>query len=90
MKTGLDLYTNYLISSYGQTTATGLSQMLDKAVSHDVTRFLGQVVSGSQALWQQVNPLIRQVEKALSPEEQGCLLLDGSLLEKTIPMRMGW
>ena len=83
MKTDLDLYTDYLISSFGQTTATGLSQMLDKAVSHDdVTRFLTQVDSGSQALWQQVQPVVRQVEKALPPEEQGCLLLDDSIIEK--------
>ncbi len=83
MKTDLDLYTDYLISSFGQTTATGLSSMLDKAVSHDdVTRFLSHITSGSQALWQQVKPLVRQVEKALPPEEQGCLLLDDSIIEK--------
>ena len=41
MKTDLDLYTDYLLSSFGQTTATGLSALLDQAVSHDdVTRFL--------------------------------------------------
>jgi hypothetical protein len=40
-KSLLDLYTDYLISSFGQTTATGLSQLLDGEVSHDqVTRFL--------------------------------------------------
>ncbi len=83
MKTDLDLYTDYLLSSFGQTTATGLSTLLDKAVSHDdVTRFLSQVDSGSEALWQQVKPLVRQVEKALPPTEQGCLLLDDSIIEK--------
>ena len=83
MKTDLDLYTDYLLSSFGQTTATGLSAMLDQAVSHDdVTRFLTHVASGSQALWQQVKPLVRQVEKAIPPEEQVCLLLDDSIIEK--------
>jgi len=83
IKTDLDLYTDYLISSFGQTTATGLSPMLDKAVSHDdVTRFLSQVDSGSEALWQQVKPVVRQVKKALPPQEQGCLLLDDSIIEK--------
>ena len=83
MKTDLDLYTDYLLSSFGQTTATGLSRMLDQAVSHDeVTRFLSHLDSGSPALWQQVKPLVRQVEKALLPEEQGCLLLDDSIIEK--------
>jgi hypothetical protein len=83
MKTDLDLYTDYLLSSFGQTTATGLSSMLDKAVSHDdITRFISHLHAGSQALWQQVKPLIRQVEKALPLEEQGCLLLDDSIIEK--------
>ena len=37
----LDLYSDYLISSFGATTATGLSALLDGDVSHDqVTRFL--------------------------------------------------
>jgi hypothetical protein len=37
----LDLYTDYLLSSFGPTTATGLSKVLDGAVSHDkITRLL--------------------------------------------------
>ncbi|MBI1760754.1 MAG: hypothetical protein HYR56_04885 [Acidobacteria bacterium] len=36
-----DLYTDYLISSLGPTTATGLSSLLDGQLSHDqVTRLL--------------------------------------------------
>ena len=31
----LDLYTDYLLSSTGPTTATGLSRRLDGALSHD-------------------------------------------------------
>ena len=39
----LELYTDYLISSFGATTATGLSAMLSGAISHDgVTRFLSE------------------------------------------------
>jgi hypothetical protein len=39
----LDLYSDYLISSFGQTSATGLSRLTDGAVSHDqVTRFLSE------------------------------------------------
>jgi len=35
----LDLYTDYLLSSTGPTTATGLSRLLDGTLSHDhVTR----------------------------------------------------
>ena len=37
----LDLYTDYLLSSTGPTTATGLSRLLNGALSHDhVTRWL--------------------------------------------------
>ncbi|QHV99100.1 hypothetical protein [Spirosoma endbachense] len=32
MQTTLDLYTDYLLSSFGQTTATGLSRLTDGAV----------------------------------------------------------
>jgi hypothetical protein len=40
-KQRLDLYTDYLMSSTSRTTATGLSEMLDAAMSHDkITRFL--------------------------------------------------
>jgi hypothetical protein len=42
-KDELELYTDYLISNSGYATATGLSSMLDGAVSHDkVTRFLSE------------------------------------------------
>jgi hypothetical protein len=38
-----DLYTDYLITSFRYTTATGLSGLVDNAISHDpVTRFLSQ------------------------------------------------
>jgi hypothetical protein len=38
-----DLYTDYLITSFSYTTATGLSGLVDNAISHDsVTRFLSQ------------------------------------------------
>jgi hypothetical protein len=37
----LDLYSDYLISSFGQTTATGLSALLNHEISHDaVQRYL--------------------------------------------------
>jgi hypothetical protein len=38
-----DLYTEYLITSFSYTTATGLSGLVDNAISHDpVTWFLSQ------------------------------------------------
>ncbi len=39
----LELYSDYLLSSFGATTATGLSALLEGSISHDrVTRFLSQ------------------------------------------------
>ena len=43
-----EIYSDYLIASFGLTTATGLSNLLDGEISHDkITRFLsGQVKTG--------------------------------------------
>ena len=39
----LELYTDYLLSAFSHTTATGLSRMTAGAVSHDkITRFLSE------------------------------------------------
>ena len=74
----LDLYSDYLLSSFGATTATGLSRLLDGAVSHDqVTRFLSEKVKTSSDLWRVVKPLVRQIES-----EAGVLIFDDSIEEK--------
>lgn len=75
----LDIYTDYLISSFGQATATGLSRMLDGQISHDkVTRSLSGESKTSAHLWQIVKPMVRSVEDS----EQGSILVDDSILEK--------
>jgi len=77
-KSYLDLYTDYLISSFGPTTATGLARLLDGQISHDqVTRFLASSEKTSADLWRVVKPLIRQVES-----EDGVLIVDDSIEEK--------
>jgi hypothetical protein len=77
-KSMLDLYTDYLISSFGPTTATGLSRLVDGEVSHDqVTRFLASPPKTSADLWRIVKPLLRQVENS-----DGVLILDDSIEEK--------
>lgn len=74
----LDLYSDYLLSSFGATTATGLSRLLDGAVSHDqVTRFLAGKVKTSSDLWRVVKPLVRRIES-----EAGVLIFDDSIEEK--------
>ena len=54
----LDLYTDYLIYQTKYATATGLSELLGGAVSHDkVTRFLNGTALGSQDLWLYIKTL---------------------------------
>jgi hypothetical protein len=77
-RTMLDLYTDYLICSGHYRTATGLSDLLEGAVSHDqVTRFLSQGEYGSKELWRKVKPLVREVETS-----DGFLIIDDTLEEK--------
>ena len=74
----LDLYSDYLIASFSQTTATGLSAAVDGLVSHDqVTRFLASQDLTSKDLWKKVKPLVRSIE---SPE--GVLIFDDTVEAK--------
>lgn len=74
----LDLYTDYLISAFGQTTGTGLSALLGGSVSHDrIQRFLAQREFTSADLWQLVKPHVRAVE-----HPDGCIIVDDSISEK--------
>ena len=79
----LDLYTDYLLSSTGPTTATGLSRLLDGALSHDhITRWLSQGTYGPAQVWRQAKPLIRRAEAQRPTEEFAVLIVDDSVLEK--------
>lgn len=74
----LDLYSDYLVSSFGATTATGLSSLLDGEISHDqITRSLAKKKAGSKEIWQIAKPYVRQVE-----DESGLLIVDDSIEEK--------
>ena len=74
----LDLYSDYLLASFGATTAIGLSQLLQGQVSHDqVTRYLSGTKKTSTDLWSTVKPFVRQVQSA-----EGTLMIDDSLEEK--------
>jgi hypothetical protein len=59
----LDLYTDYLLSSFGQVTATGLTRLVDGDISHDkITRMLSKNQYTSKDLWREVKPMIRKIE----------------------------
>ncbi|MDR2763783.1 MAG: transposase, partial [Tannerella sp.] len=78
MKKEMDLYSDYLLSSFGQVTATGLSSLLDGEVSHDkITRMLSGNICNSKELWQEVKPLVRQYES-----EDACLIFDDTIVSK--------
>ena len=74
----LDLYTDYLISSFSQTSATGLSRLVNEVISHDqVTRFLSSGPFTSKDLWHLVKPHVRQAE-----DDEGVLIIDDTIEEK--------
>jgi hypothetical protein len=74
----LELYTDYLLSSFGATTATGLSAMVQGDISHDrITRFLSGQDYTSKDLWLQVKTMVRQVQT-----DQGVLIFDDTIEEK--------
>lgn len=74
----LDLYSDYLLSSFGQTTATGLSNLVDGEISHDqITRMLSNSAMDAKAWWKMVKPFVRQIE-----QEDGVMIIDDSIVEK--------
>jgi len=74
----LDLYTDYLISSFGQTTATGLSKLMDGEISHDqVSRMLASPKMKSKDWWLMIKPQVRKVERP-----DGLMIVDDSIEEK--------
>lgn len=74
----LDIYTDYLISSFGLTTQTGLSRLLNGAISHDqIQRFLSKEIKTGKDLWLTVKPYVRQIQA-----EDGVIIVDDSIAEK--------
>lgn len=59
----LDIYSDYLISSFGHATARGLSALLGGSISHDrIQRFLAGKQRTSSDLWQIVKPHVRAMQ----------------------------
>ena len=74
----LDVYSDYLISAFGQTTGTGLSELLGGTVSHDrIQRFLSQNEFTSGDLWRVVKPHVRAIQR-----KDGVIIVDDSIAEK--------
>ncbi|MDR3598512.1 MAG: hypothetical protein P4L60_27625 [Clostridium sp.] len=74
----LDLYADYLVSSFSYTTATGLSIMSEGIISHDkVTRFLNSEDFSSARLWKLVKPIAHEIASA-----EGVIIIDDTIEEK--------
>ena len=74
----LDLYSDYLLSSFGQTTATGLASLMKGQVRHDqITRLLARKPHDSADLWRIVKPYVRQMQT-----DDGVMIVDDSIAEK--------
>jgi hypothetical protein len=74
----LDLYSDYLLCSSRQVTATGLSELVDGAISHDkITRFLSSTVMDEKTLWKKVKRVVREYEN-----DEACLIFDDTIIEK--------
>lgn len=74
----LSIYIDYIISSFGPTTATNLSLLLEGEISHDqITRLLSNSYFSSGYLWLSVKSTVREVES-----QEGVLIFDDTIVEK--------
>ena len=74
----LKLYSDYIISSFGQITATGLSKALGGSITDDkITHFLSNKDLNSKELWKLVKPVVRESE-----QEEGVLIVDDTIEKK--------
>jgi hypothetical protein len=74
----LDLYSDYLLYSSGQTTATGLSEILGGYISHGkITRALSSESFDAKALWKKVRKFVRAFEG-----EEASMIFDDTIVEK--------
>ena len=73
-----DLYSDFLLSSFAATTATGMSALMEKAISHDqVSRMLNSQRLEPKEWWQMVKPSVRSMQG-----EHGVITIDDSIVEK--------
>lgn len=71
----LELYSDYLLASFGKTSATTLSQLVDGQVSHDqLTGFLQQSEPISPEVWKLAKPVVREIE-----QDDGTLAIDDTI-----------
>lgn len=73
-----DLYSDYLLSSFAATTATGLSRLMNAHLSHDqVSRMLNSEQLEPKDWWRMIKPHVRAMQR-----EDGVITIDDSIVEK--------
>ncbi len=73
-----DLYSDYLLTSFDKTTATGLSDLLNGDIAHDqITRMLSNEQLSSRHLWMSVKPLVQN-----HASEDAALIFDDTIFSK--------
>ncbi len=76
----MDLYTDYLMTTTGKATCTGLSSVLDNLYSHDAfSRLLYQSDLDSKFLWQQSKLYVKELSRSQS---LNVLVLDDCIQNK--------
>ena len=74
----IDIYSDYLITNFGQATATSLSNVLNGELSHDsITRALADRELTSKDYWRQVKPTVREIQ-----DENASISIDDLITEK--------
>jgi hypothetical protein len=74
----IDLYSDYLNTAFGQTSATNLTRVLNHEISHDtITRFLTNKELTSRDFWKIVKPEIRRIQKP-----NAMIAIDDFIVEK--------
>ncbi len=74
----VDLYSDYLLTSFGLSSAVGMSKMLDCEYSHDqISRFLAQTTLTPLDFWKAIKPIVRRVE-----QEEGVIAVDDFIIDK--------
>ena len=74
----IDLYSDYLLTSFSSSTATGMSKILDDSYSHDqISRFLAQPTLNQKDYWKSVKLLIRKIEN-----QSGIICIDDFIVPK--------
>jgi deoxyhypusine synthase len=71
-----NIYSDYLLSATGQVTSTGLSSVVNNAISHDsFTHLLSSGQISSQSLLQLVKPMCHEIKSS-----EGVLIFNDSIV----------